>query len=86
MVARENVRHESDIRNSHLAADQPLLFAQHTLKHAKHARNFVLVSLLCARDRLGMVLVEPRRLAEVRTLAGRLEEQPLELLVLVLWV
>ena len=74
-----HVREERKVRRGRLAADQILTCSEHALEDTEHTLNLVLVALDRARDLLGVEEAEPRRLAKVRALAGRLEVQPLEL-------
>ena len=78
------VRDEREVGDGHLTADEPLLLGQHAVEDAEHALDLVLVALLRARDLLVVEEREPGSLAKVWALARRLEEQPLQLLVLVL--
>ena len=76
-------RDERDVSDSGLVAYEPLPLGQDTLEDTEDTQDLVLVALLCGGDLLRVEECEPGGLTEVRALAGRLEEQPLQLDVLV---
>lgn len=77
-----NSLNERNVCYSRLATNQPLLLGQDTLQHAQDALYLIAVALLCAQDLLAVASNEPRCLSVVWALPRRLEEQPLQLLIL----
>ena len=59
------------------------MFGEHVFEDTQDTENLVLVAFLSTGDLLRVEEVEPGRLTVVRALAGGLEEEPLEQLVLV---
>lgn len=80
---RRDVLDERQIGDGRLAGYEPLLLGQYPFEHTEHTLDLLLVAFHCAGNLLRVELREPGVLAEIWALSGRLEEQPLELLVLV---
>ena len=55
------------------------MLGEDIVEHAEHALGLILVAFDCAGYILGSQKLVPAQLAEVRALARRLEEQPLQL-------
>ena len=65
-----HIRDEGKVGHSGLSGNEPLLLRQDRLEHAPDTLDLVLVALEGALRLLRVEVGEPRRLAEVRALAG----------------
>ena len=80
----DNVRNEADIRDCGFSTNKPFLLRQHRLQDTEHPFRLVAISLERTGDLLWVIEQEPCNLPKVRTLPGGLEEEPLELVILLL--